>query len=94
MADKQSMTVFCYLLECADGSYYCGWAKDVQKRLAMHQKGKGARYTRMKAPVTLVYFEELEDRKAAMKREIQIKHMPHDRKRKLAEEFLKCQAEA
>jgi len=88
------MAVFCYLLECADGSFYCGWAKDVQKRLAMHQKGKGASYTRMKAPVTLVYFEELEDRKAAMKREIQIKRMPHDRKRKLAEEFLNRQAEA
>ena len=60
----------------------------------MHQKGKGARYTRMKAPVTLVYFEEMEDRKAAMKREIQIKNMTHERKRKLAEGFLKSQAEA
>ena len=81
------MSVYCYLLECADGSYYCGWANDVQKRLTMHQKGKGARYTRMKAPVALVYFEELEDRKAAMKREIQIKNMTHERKRKLVEEF-------
>lgn len=80
--------VYCYLLECADGSYYCGWAKDVQKRVTMHQKGKGARYTRMKAPVTLVYIEELEDRQAAMKREIQIKKMTHERKRKLAEGFL------
>ncbi len=66
---------------------------DVNKRLAMHQKGKGARYTRMKAPVTLVYYEELADRKAALKREIQIKRMPHECKRKLAEEFLKNQAE-
>jgi putative endonuclease len=88
------MAVYCYLLECADGSYYCGWAVDVQKRLVMHQKGKGARYTRIKAPVKLVYFEELEDRQSAMKREIQIKRLPHDRKRKLAEEFFIRQAEA
>ena len=53
----------------------------------MHQKGKGARYTRMKAPVTLVYYEELEDRQTAMKREIQIKKMTHNHKRSLAEGF-------
>lgn len=81
------MPVFCYLLECADGSYYCGWAKDLQKRVAMHKKGKGARYTRMKAPVRLVYFEELEDRQAAMKREIEIKKMRHERKKRMAEGF-------
>jgi putative endonuclease len=81
------MSVYCYLLECADGSFYCGWAKDVQKRLAMHQKGKGARYTRMKAPVKLVYFEELENRQAAMKRELQIKAMTHKHKQKLVEVF-------
>ena len=83
------MPVYCYLLECADGSYYCGWAKDLEKRVAMHQKGKGARYTRIKAPVTLVYYEEVEDRRAAMKREIQIKAMSHKRKRSLAEGFSK-----
>jgi putative endonuclease len=81
------MPVYCYLLECVDGSYYCGWAKDLSRRVAMHQKGKGARYTRIKAPVTLVYFEELEDRCAAMKREIQIKKMTHNHKRSMAEGF-------
>jgi putative endonuclease len=81
------MPAYCYLLECADGSYYCGWAKDLQRRVAMHQKGHGARYTRMKAPVALVYFEELEDRQAAMKRELEIKKLPHARKRKLVEGF-------
>lgn len=81
------MPVYCYLLECSDGSYYCGWAKDLQHRVAMHQKGRGARYTRMKAPVALVYYEELEDRQAAMKRELEIKRLPHARKRRMAEEF-------
>ncbi len=82
------MSAYCYLLECADGSYYCGWAKDLQRRVAMHQKGKGARYTRMKAPVALVYYEEVADRKAAMLREIEIKRMTHTHKRKLAEGFI------
>lgn len=81
------MPFYCYLLECADGSFYCGWTTDVERRLKIHQRGKGARYTRMNGPVKLAYFEEVEDRKAAMKREIAIKRLPHEKKKRLAEEF-------
>jgi putative endonuclease len=81
------MPFYCYLLECADGSFYCGWTTDVERRLKIHQRGKGARYTRMNGPVKLAYFEEVEDRKAAMKREIAIKRLPHERKKRMAEEF-------
>jgi putative endonuclease len=81
------MPFYCYLLECADGSFYCGWTTDVERRLKIHQRGKGARYTRMNGPVRLAYFEEVEDRKAAMKREIAIKRLPHEKKKRLAEEF-------
>jgi putative endonuclease len=81
------MAFYCYLLECADGSYYCGWTTDLERRLKMHQQGKGARYTRMNGPVKLVYFEEVENRKAALKRELKIKQLTHDRKKSLAEEF-------
>ena len=81
------MPFFCYLLLCADGSYYCGWTMNIQRRLAMHQKGKGARYTRMNGPVNLAYFEEVEDRKAAMKRELEIKKLSHDRKQSMAQDF-------
>jgi len=81
------MPFFCYLLECADGSFYCGWTTNVERRLKIHQRGKGARYTRMNGPVKLAYFEEVEDRKAAMKREIAIKRLPHEKKRRMAEEF-------
>jgi putative endonuclease len=81
------MPFYCYLLECADGSFYCGWTTDLERRLKIHQRGKGARYTRMNGPVRLAYFEEVEDRKAAMKREIAIKKLPHEKKKRMSEEF-------
>jgi putative endonuclease len=70
-------------VECADGTYYTGWAVDPEKRVAIHNKGRGARYTRTRGPVKLVYVEELPDRKAAMKREIAIKKLTRDGKGKL-----------
>lgn len=69
------MSCYCYIVECADGTYYTGWAIDPEKRVAMHNKGRGARYTRTRVPVKLVYVEELPDRLSAMKREIAIKRM-------------------
>src|SRR5215510_6882451 len=77
------MTCYCYILECADGTYYTGWTIDPQRRVAMHNKGRGARYTRTRCPVKLVYVEELPDRKSAMKREMAIKKLKRDRKGKL-----------
>jgi putative endonuclease len=77
------MSCYCYIVECADGTYYTGWAIDPEKRVAMHNKGRGARYTRTRAPVKLVYVEELPDRVSAMKREIAIKRMTRARKGKL-----------
>ena len=76
-------TCYCYIVECADGTYYTGWAVDPQRRLAVHNKGQGARYTRMRLPVKLVYVEAQPDRTAAMKREIAIKRMARTRKMKL-----------
>lgn len=77
------MGCYCYIVECADGTYYTGWAVDPQKRLAVHNRGRGARYTRTRVPVKLVYVEELPDRKAAMKREIAIKRLTREGKGKL-----------
>jgi putative endonuclease len=77
------MSCYCYILECADGTYYTGWTVNPERRLAMHNKGRGARYTRTRVPVKLVYVEELPDRKSAMKREIAIKRMNRSRKGKL-----------
>ena len=77
------MSCYCYIVECSDGTYYTGWAVDPEKRVAMHNKGRGARYTRTRGPVKLVYVEELPDRSAAMKREIAIKRLTRDRKGRL-----------
>lgn len=80
---------YCYIVECADGTYYTGWAIDPEKRVLVHNKGRGAKYTRMRRPVKLVYIEEQPDRITAMKREIAIKRLPRVRKMKLIEESKK-----
>jgi putative endonuclease len=77
------MPCFCYILECSDGTYYTGWTTDPQRRLRQHSRGIGARYTRDRRPVCLVYVEEQPDRSSAMKRELQIKRMKHTGKEKL-----------
>jgi putative endonuclease len=83
------MSCYCYIVECADGTYYTGWAIDPEKRVAMHNKRRGARYTRTRGPVKLVYVEELPDRKSAMKREIAIKKLKRDGKNRLISEECK-----
>jgi putative endonuclease len=74
---------YCYILECSDGTYYTGWTVNPERRVAVHNKGRGARYTRTRCPVKLVYVEELPDQKSAMKREIAIKRMKRDMKMRL-----------
>ena len=66
---------FVYILECADGTLYTGWTTDVEARLATHNSGKGAKYTRSRLPVRLAYYEELPDKSAALKRESAIKQL-------------------
>lgn len=74
---------YCYIVECADGTYYTGWAIDPEKRVAQHNKGRGAKYTKMRLPVKLVYVEEQPDRVTAMKRERVIKRMTREKKQRL-----------
>ena len=81
------MPYFCYMLECRDGSYYCGWTTDLEKRIQAHVAGKGARYTRSRLPVSLVYFEELNNRTEAMRREWELKQEDHESKQNLARSF-------
>lgn len=66
---------FCYLLRCADDTLYCGITNDLDKRLATHNAGTAAKYTRVRLPVELVYAEACENRSAALKREMAIKRM-------------------
>ncbi len=78
---SKSDICYCYIVECADGTYYTGWAIDPEKRLSVHNKGRGAKYTKMRLPVKLVYVEAQPDRVTAMKRAI--KKMTRERKQKL-----------
>jgi putative endonuclease len=70
-------------VECADGTLYTGWTTDPDRRVSVHNKGLGARYTKMRRPVKLVYVEEQPDKISAMKRERAIKQMTRERKQKL-----------
>lgn len=73
----------CYLLRCADDTFYCGISNDMEKRLAAHNSGEGAKYTRGRLPVTVVYGEACADKSAALKRELQIKRMSRSEKQAL-----------
>jgi len=72
-----------YMLRCGDGSLYTGIAVDVKARLSVHQSGKGAKYTRGRGPLALVYEEACPDKGTALKRELAIKALPREEKLKL-----------
>ncbi len=74
---------YTYILECADGTLYCGWTTDLEKRVMKHNAGKGAKYTRSRIPVRLVYYETFETKEEAMSREWDIKQLSREEKRKL-----------
>ena len=74
---------YVYLLRCADGSLYCGWTTDLERRLKTHNVGRGAKYTRSRLPVELAYSETYEDRHEALSREWHIKRMSRAEKEKL-----------
>lgn len=74
---------YTYILECSDGSLYTGWTNDIEKRLKAHNAGLGAKYTKPRRPVTLVYKEEFETKEEAMRREYAIKQLTREEKLKL-----------
>ena len=77
------MSFFCYMVECADGTFYTGWSTDPERRVKVHNAGRGAKYTRMRRPVKLIYQEELPDKSSALKRERAIKKLSRKRKETL-----------
>ena len=70
-------------MQCSDGTYYTGWTNNLQNRVATHNSGKGAKYTRARLPVQLVYYEEYATKAEAMKRECAIKRLARKEKEKL-----------
>lgn len=77
------MSYWVYILRCGDGSLYTGTAADVERRLAAHQRGKGAKYTRSHLPVSLAYREAQPDKPAALRREAAIKRLSRAEKLRL-----------
>lgn len=77
---------FVYIVKCNDGSLYTGYAKDVEARVAKHNEGKGAKYTKIRRPVELVYQEMYETKSDALKREYEIKTFSRQRKLKMIKE--------
>jgi putative endonuclease len=74
-----------YIAECADGTYYTGIAKDVEKRIEAHNAGKGSKYTATHGPVRLVFQEPQGDYSTALRREYQVKHVSKTRKKRFVE---------
>jgi putative endonuclease len=74
---------YVYIIECKDGTLYTGWTLDVKERVAKHNQGKGAKYTRSRSPVVLKYFEDFSTKKEALQREHFIKQLSREAKLKL-----------
>jgi putative endonuclease len=77
------VAAFVYLLRCADGTLYCGWSTDPERRLREHRAGRASRYTRTRLPVELVYKREFATRSEAMREEVRIKRLTAAEKRAL-----------
>ena len=76
---------YVYVLECADGTFYTGYTTDVERRVAEHDAGEGAKYTRGRTPVELVYTERFDSRSAAMSREYELKQLSRPAKERLVD---------
>ena len=74
---------YTYMLKCKDGTYYTGYTNDLEKRVNAHNEGKGAKYTKGRGPVELIYFEEYEEKSIAMRREWEIKKLTKNQKEEL-----------
>ncbi len=84
MMDRENYT---YIVRCADDTLYCGWTNRLKERISAHNAGRGARYTKSRRPVTLVYFETFPTKKEAMHREWEIKRLTRAQKQKLISGF-------
>ena len=78
------------MLKCNDDTYYTGYTNNLEKRIKAHNEGKGAKYTKGRGPVELIYFEEYEDKQTAMRREWEIKQLSRKEKENLKNEAGSC----
>lgn len=82
---KTEMSAYTYMVECADGTLYTGWTNHLVKRMQAHNAGKGAKYTKSRLPVKLVYYERFPTKQEAMRREYAIKQLSKVDKKRLIE---------
>lgn len=78
-------TYYTYLLKCSDDTLYCGYTNNISERVKTHNAGEGAKYTKSRRPVEVIYYESFDSKSAAMKREYEIKKMTRQQKLLLAE---------
>lgn len=76
---------YTYIVKCSDKTFYTGWTNDLEKRIEMHNSGKGAKYTKARLPVELVYYEAFDTKEEAISREWHIKRLSRSEKQKLIE---------
>ena len=74
---------YTYIVKCSDGTFYTGWTNDLTRRMEAHNQGSGAKYTKARRPVTLIYYETFETKEEAMKREYAIKRLSRKEKEEL-----------
>ena len=74
---------YTYIVKCSDGTFYTGWTNDLTRRMEAHNQGRGAKYTKARRPVTLIYYETFETKEEAMKREYAIKWLSRKEKEEL-----------
>ena len=84
---------YVYIIRCNDNTLYTGWTNNLEKRFAAHSNGKGAKYTRGRGPLELVYYEEFKEKKDAMKREYFIKRLSRKEKDNLIKDMNKFKEE-
>lgn len=81
--EKELKKNYTYIVKCSDGTYYTGWTNNLLKRIKTHNQKKGAKYTKSRLPVRLVYFEIFDTKEKAMRREYEIKQMKRKEKEKM-----------
>lgn len=80
---ERLMSNYVYIVRCADGTLYTGWTNNLGDRIKTHNEGTGAKYTRSRLPVDLVYWEIFDDKRLALKREFEIKKLTRTQKERL-----------
>ena len=88
MLQNTKVSAYTYIVKCSDNTLYTGWTNNLEKRIKTHNAGKGAKYTKSRLPVTLVYYETFQTKEEAMRREWEIKHLTRREKLQLLASFM------